>query len=151
MLATSRTTLRPGHIAGPPLNGTSGQSRSVRSRSHSSGAKWWASGTDWSSRWKYGAKITTEAPADRSPEAQVVSSVVSRRIIGVVGHSRRDSSTQARRNGRSGLRGRSARARSRSEEHTSELQSRGHLVCRLLLEKKKDKKRNLTRESIPQL
>src|SRR5690625_5941295 len=28
----------------------------------------------------------------------------------------------------------------RSEEHTSELQSRGHLVCRLLLEKKKRKK-----------
>src|SRR5207253_8978493 len=27
---------------------------------------------------------------------------------------------------------------SRSEEHTSELQSRGHLVCRLLLEKKKN-------------
>src|SRR2546422_3483271 len=30
-----------------------------------------------------------------------------------------------------------ARGRSRSEEHTSELQSRLHLVCRLLLEKKK--------------
>src|SRR5207253_3892708 len=29
------------------------------------------------------------------------------------------------------------RWRARSEEHTSELQSRGHLVCRLLLEKKK--------------
>src|SRR2546422_8281897 len=29
------------------------------------------------------------------------------------------------------------RAQSRSEEHTSELQSRLHLVCRLLLEKKK--------------
>src|SRR5687768_18185993 len=29
--------------------------------------------------------------------------------------------------------------RSRSEEHTSELQSRLHLVCRLLLEKKKNK------------
>src|SRR5690625_6711884 len=29
----------------------------------------------------------------------------------------------------------------RSEEHTSELQSRGHLVCRLLLEKKKNKPR----------
>src|SRR6266508_4829749 len=28
-------------------------------------------------------------------------------------------------------------ATTRSEEHTSELQSRGHLVCRLLLEKKK--------------
>src|SRR5437660_6963516 len=32
----------------------------------------------------------------------------------------------------------------RSEEHTSELQSRGHLVCRLLLEKKKKKKKNQT-------
>src|SRR2546429_4627454 len=29
----------------------------------------------------------------------------------------------------------------RSEEHTSELQSRLHLVCRLLLEKKKDRRR----------
>src|SRR5690625_5337293 len=29
------------------------------------------------------------------------------------------------------------RSKVRSEEHTSELQSRGHLVCRLLLEKKK--------------
>src|SRR5215510_16372599 len=44
----------------------------------------------------------------------------------------------------------------RSEEHTSELQSRGHLVCRLLLEKKKKtnkhihiitKKKNQTEES----
>src|SRR5438445_5691296 len=31
---------------------------------------------------------------------------------------------------------------SRSEEHTSELQSRQYLVCRLLLEKKKKKIRN---------
>src|SRR5205814_8460932 len=31
--------------------------------------------------------------------------------------------------------------RSRSEEHTSELQSLRHLVCRLLLEKKKKKKK----------
>src|SRR5687768_1534648 len=31
-----------------------------------------------------------------------------------------------------------ARCQSRSEEHTSELQSRLHLVCRLLLEKKKN-------------
>src|SRR3712207_7419942 len=30
----------------------------------------------------------------------------------------------------------------RSEEHTSELQSRQYLVCRLLLEKKKKKKNN---------
>src|SRR5687768_17807526 len=32
----------------------------------------------------------------------------------------------------------------RSEEHTSELQSRLHLVCRLLLEKKKKKKKKKT-------
>src|SRR3989449_4913393 len=33
----------------------------------------------------------------------------------------------------------------RSEEHTSELQSRLHLVCRLLLEKKKKKHNHITR------
>src|SRR5690606_41881973 len=32
----------------------------------------------------------------------------------------------------------------RSEEHTSELQSRGNLVCRLLLEKKKCKRNTIT-------
>src|SRR2546422_2839177 len=35
----------------------------------------------------------------------------------------------------------------RSEEHTSELQSRLHLVCRLLLEKKKKKKQATTRHT----
>src|SRR3989442_11954894 len=34
--------------------------------------------------------------------------------------------------------------RTRSEEHTSELQSRPHLVCRLLLEKKKNGLRTYT-------
>src|SRR5437660_2979429 len=34
----------------------------------------------------------------------------------------------------------------RSEEHTSELQSRGHLVCRLLLEKKKKYKNKITHD-----
>src|SRR3712207_7345170 len=38
------------------------------------------------------------------------------------------------------------RARPRSEEHTSELQSRQYLVCRLLLEKKKNT--STTRSSI---
>src|SRR5690625_5786552 len=33
----------------------------------------------------------------------------------------------------------------RSEEHTSELQSRGQLVCRLLLEKKKKTQREISR------
>src|SRR5438045_6640769 len=35
----------------------------------------------------------------------------------------------------------------RSEEHTSELQSLRHLVCRLLLEKKKKKKHNKLQDS----
>src|SRR5436309_9529838 len=34
----------------------------------------------------------------------------------------------------------------RSEEHTSELQSRENLVCRLLLEKKKKKKNNTEKQ-----
>src|SRR2546429_4193122 len=41
--------------------------------------------------------------------------------------------------------GRSIASEPRSEEHTSELQSRLHLVCRLLLEKKK-KQKQLTRQ-----
>src|ERR1041385_9283601 len=49
------------------------------------------------------------------------------------------------------------RLEQRSEEHTSELQSRLHLVCRLLLEKKKKKKyatsshtrRTLTARGLP--
>src|SRR5215510_14356806 len=44
--------------------------------------------------------------------------------------SRFDDETRGATTGRHGL-------LARSEEHTSELQSRGHLVCRLLLEKKK--------------
>src|SRR5439155_7869822 len=36
----------------------------------------------------------------------------------------------------------------RSEEHTSELQSRGHLVCRLLLEKKKMKNYSVKTEMV---
>src|SRR5438876_6389548 len=45
------------------------------------------------------------------------------------------------------LRDEDIRAGLRSEEHTSELQSPVHLVCRLLLEKKK-KKKNTHKEAI---
>src|SRR5256884_7354179 len=38
----------------------------------------------------------------------------------------------------------SPRSATRSEEHTSELQSRLHLVCRLLLEKKKKKEKYIS-------
>src|SRR5947199_5073755 len=48
---------------------------------------------------------------------------------------------QRRRDGMCRSRCRGAQT-SRSEEHTSELQSLRHLVCRLLLEKKKKKKKN---------
>src|SRR3989449_6101473 len=45
---------------------------------------------------------------------------------------------------------REARLLARSEEHTSELQSRLHLVCRLLLEKKKNKlRRSRTERTVP--
>src|SRR2546422_2371778 len=50
--------------------------------------------------------------------------------------SRRASRRAARRRSRP-CTGRGRSGRTRSEEHTSELQSRLHLVCRLLLEKKK--------------
>src|SRR3712207_8561293 len=40
------------------------------------------------------------------------------------------------------------RAHGRSEEHTSELQSRQYLVCRLLLEKKKSSQDNISSADI---
>src|SRR3989442_7827079 len=49
-----------------------------------------------------------------------------------------------RRGGNSPRRAWRAAGRGRSEEHTSELQSRPHLVCRLLLEKKKFRDRSLS-------
>src|SRR2546422_4410008 len=45
---------------------------------------------------------------------------------------------------------RARRLSKRSEEHTSELQSRLHLVCRLLLEKKKKKKRYVSDDTSDQ-
>src|SRR5207244_12658918 len=52
-------------------------------------------------------------------------------------HARREADPPVVDRGRLLLRNRPARrARVRSEEHTSELQSPDHLVCRLLLEKK---------------
>src|SRR5437870_10935366 len=57
-------------------------------------------------------------------------------LLGGVDHAERRCST-ARSSARH-VASRSSNAR--SEEHTSELQSRGHLVCRLLLEKKKTRR-----------
>src|SRR2546422_5438135 len=54
--------------------------------------------------------------------------------------SKRDSRISSDATGAPTTDGAACRATMRSEEHTSELQSRLHLVCRLLLEKKKKKK-----------
>src|SRR5699024_11282188 len=51
------------------------------------------------------------------------------------------SMAQARENGKVRLEGKEYIVQDRSEEHTSELQSRFDLVCRLLLEKKKNNKK----------
>src|SRR5207253_7395524 len=61
-------------------------------------------------------------------------------------HRRTSRATRLGRVGRDRIAGLGRRRRAvcpRSEEHTSELQSRGHLVCRLLLEKKKKKKHKI--------
>src|SRR2546422_7568577 len=66
---------------------------------------------------------------------------ISRRHVHRVGERK----TQRRgRRGRLRHERRGAEPCDRSEEHTSELQSRLHLVCRLLLEKKKKKKKITT-------
>src|SRR5437870_9632244 len=61
------------------------------------------------------------------------------RVAGIFGHDGGDLPQRGRRAGGEVVevaeRGRDD-VQGRSEEHTSELQSRGHLVCRLLLEKK---------------
>src|SRR5690606_41364501 len=78
--------------------------------------------------------ISTRARADHDDAAALralvqVAEVVGGRAVHVVAHSECTSST---------MRVRTAGSVSgRSEEHTSELQSRENLVCRLLLEKKK--------------
>src|SRR2546422_3187999 len=60
------------------------------------------------------------------------------------GQNREDDEQQRHREAGQRRRTEPERRRLRSEEHTSELQSRLHLVCRLLLEKKKKKQSNET-------
>src|SRR2546430_10575972 len=56
----------------------------------------------------------------------------------------REAGRAALRGAARGRRAGPARPAARSEEHTSELQSQSNLVCRLLLEKKKEKHRQRT-------
>src|SRR3712207_7677195 len=64
---------------------------------------------------------------------------------------RRDRHAQAGGGGRRPGRQEGRTDRRRSEEHTSELQSRQYLVCRLLLEKKKNKQSYLHRSTVPSI
>src|SRR2546422_7220927 len=75
-----------------------------------------------------------------APSASAIPTAKSTRFIGHLRPAFLERSCQTRRCRRNGnCRGDLGRRRGRSEEHTSELQSRLHLVCRLLLEKKKKK------------
>src|SRR2546422_7073672 len=78
----------------------------------------------------------------RSALLEIVSTHVDGHAPGDLAHRRQERQTAARVGDGLVRDGRRARAHEplglRSEEHTSELQSRLHLVCRLLLEKKKN-------------
>src|SRR5437870_8140455 len=76
---------------------------------------------------------TVECPGDTSPAATGAPTGTDTCSSGTVAHS--DSETSG------SCSNHVVKVVTRSEEHTSELQSRGHLVCRLLLEKKKKKKK----------
>src|SRR2546422_4970863 len=80
-----------------------------------------------------GAASDTGAAADDGLAVFVCG--YARIAVGIAGKLRLHYQSLPHRDGRAGL--------PRSEEHTSELQSRLHLVCRLLLEKKKKQKHNI--------
>src|SRR5690625_6876161 len=92
-----------------------------------------------------GASGLTRSAPNRSRKAAVTRSVTasSLRVSGkrsytsMSGGRGESEATHSARTTRSIAASRDSRT-SRSEEHTSELQSRGHLVCRLLLEKKNE-------------
>src|SRR3712207_6879661 len=84
----------------------------------------------------YTTLFRSVCPARRRPPFATCSWAGRRRAAAAFPHARRDWP----RSPRAAARG--APPPKRSEEHTSELQSRQYLVCRLLLEKKKTIKRN---------
>src|SRR5690349_23748365 len=90
------------------------------------------------SSWQLGSSRRTEPPRLRVQSASTgavrrpPSSRLAHLAQGGLGWPLREASSTSRTVGQS-----ASTRRSRSEEHTSELQSRRDLVCRLLLEKKK--------------
>lgn len=90
-----------GQRPGPPLNGTSAQLSRASPEIQRSGSNRSAPGRFAPSRWKNQLATSTAVPDGSTAPSQVVSVVVSRRIIGAVGHRRSDSRTLARSRGRS--------------------------------------------------
>src|SRR3712207_7512356 len=79
------------------------------------------------------AEVTDARERDRhEPVEELPHPVAAQRDLGADGHALAELELRDRL-----LRPRHGRLLARSEEHTSELQSRQYLVCRLLLEKKK--------------
>src|SRR5207244_7650382 len=84
-----------------------------------------------------------QSPEHRAADQDTTGSECQRlERIGAPAHSPIEQHFRAAVDGRDDLLERVERTGHRSEEHTSELQSPDHLVCRLLLEKKKKKKSN---------
>src|SRR2546422_4260923 len=83
-------------------------------------------------------RTVSPGATSRSTEAANASSIPNALITVPSGHTIVSSATTPSPYGRRSTSAPSGETR--SEEHTSELQSRLHLVCRLLLEKKKTKK-----------
>src|SRR5690625_5844430 len=82
-------------------------------------------------------ELSTAVEASAAPETSALRRVMGRMVIVSFHRDYRMGSWRSRRvRSADGGYGEHS-GRRRSEEHTSELQSRGHLVCRLLLEKKK--------------
>src|SRR5439155_22381145 len=73
--------------------------------------------------------------ASQGPASRPGNGLAWRRVAGGADHAPGRHASCRSQTARAAQRDRGGR---RSEEHTSELQSRGHLVCRLLLEKKKE-------------
>src|SRR3712207_7676659 len=77
--------------------------------------------------------VTASLASDRVLASRATHSQVSSRCVSTAPFSRGRRSPA--------ISGRTSTGRQRSEEHTSELQSRQYLVCRLLLEKKNKQKK----------
>src|SRR5215510_92485 len=126
----------------PPPKETTAPSSVPPSRRHS--AARYSTAAHPSVRWCSSATSSSPSATSAARSSKDASSRVSDRSPGPISVILPSARSRATRSG--GLARPDSASRdplgTRSEEHTSELQSRGHLVCRLLLEKKKKKEKS---------